>query len=145
MKASEAEEKGSEEKAEEQALEGPTEALSPADLNAAWKRFVERNADGPASRYATLSASLPELDGEQIRFSVVNIIQQKDMDEVKAELMDFLRTELRNVRLQLEIVLKEKKSVKKEFLSEREKYERMVQQNPLLEELRKRLDLDLNN
>ena len=88
---------------------------------------------------------MPELKDEQIRFAVVNIIQQKDMDEVKAELMEFLRAELRNVRLQLEIVLEEKQSVKKEFLSEREKYERMVEQNPLLEELRKRLDLDLNN
>lgn len=88
---------------------------------------------------------MPELKDEQIRFAVVNIIQQKDMDEVKAELMEFLRAELRNVRLQLEIALEEKQSVKKEFLSEREKYERMVEQNPLLEELRKRLDLDLNN
>lgn len=88
---------------------------------------------------------MPELKDEQIRFAVVNIIQQKDMDEVKAELMEFLRAELRNVRLQLEIALEEKQSVKKEFLSEREKYERMVEQNPLLEELRKRLDLDLDN
>lgn len=119
--------------------------MSPEALEAAWKRFVERQADGPASRYATLSASMPELKDEQIRFAVVNIIQQKDMDEVKAELMEFLRAELRNVRLQLEIALEEKQSVKKEFLSEREKYERMVEQNPLLEELRKRLDLDLNN
>lgn len=125
-------------------LDGPVEQVSPEALHEAWKKFAEEHvAEGPRSLYTTLLAEIPEIEANNIRFKIVNSIQEKDLSEVKAELLDYLRKQLNNVALTLTVELLKEEGIKKEFLSERQKYDRMAEKNPLLEELRKRLDLDL--
>jgi DNA polymerase-3 subunit gamma/tau len=131
--------------AETAPLEGPTDAVSNEALRLAWKQFADDHmADGPRSLYTTLTAELPEVSGNDIAFKVHNSIQEKDLQEIRGELMEHLRKRLNNVALQLHIERIKEQEVKKEFLSEREKYDRLAAKNPLLDELRKRLDLDLS-
>lgn len=129
---------------EEQVLTGPRQAVSDDALLAAWKRFAEEHvSEGARSLYTTLTAEEPRIEEELIRFKIHNAIQERDLNEMRTELMDYLRKSLNNVGLQLEVERVQEQEVKKEFLSEREKYDRLAAKNPLLDELRKRLDLDL--
>lgn len=125
-------------------LAGPRETVSEEALYLAWKQFADDHvAEGSRSLYTTLTAEQPVIVGELIRFRIHNAIQERDLNEMRTELMDYLRKSLNNVGLQLEVERVQEQEVKKEFLSEREKYDRLVSKNPLLDELRKRLDLDL--
>ncbi len=127
------------------AIEGPRNPVTQEALEKAWKLFADQlPEDGPRSLYTTLIGDKPVIEGEVISFKMVNAIQEKDLSDIKGALMEFLRTQLQNSALELRTRVEKKKEVKKEFLSEREKYERFASKNPLLDELRKRLNLDLS-
>lgn len=122
----------------------PRTPVTQEALEKVWRTFADQlPEDGPRSLYTTLIGDKPVIEGEVISFKMVNAIQEKDLGEIKGDLMEFLRTQLQNKALELRTSVEKKKEVKREFLSEREKYERLVAKNPLLEELRKRLNLDL--
>lgn len=125
-------------------IAGPEDAVDHAKLVALWKQYAaDQAADGPRSLYTTLVGAEPTIEDNLIRFKVINRIQERDLSECKGTLLESLRASLKNVKLQLSIELDEQQEVRKEFLTEREKYARMAEKNPLLEELRKRFDLDL--
>ena len=123
----------------------PREPVTQEELLNAWKLFAEAvNSDGRRSLFATLTSEEPVLDGETIQFKVANIVQEKDMDTIRAEIMEFIRTRLQNFSLDLKVLLNQEIATSmKKFLTEKDKYDKMVEKNPMLEELRKRLDLDL--
>jgi hypothetical protein len=58
----------------------------------------------------------------------------------------FIADELENDELKLEIhvLASEQSEISSQFMTDRERYDDMVKKNPRVEELRKRLDLDLN-
>lgn len=125
-------------------LAATRETVSTEALTRAWRHYADDHvAEGSRSLYTTLTAEQPVIVGELIRFKIHNAIQERDLNEMRTELMDYLRKSLNNVGLQLEVERVQEQEVKKEFLSEREKYDRLASKNPLLDELRKRLDLDL--
>ncbi|WP_306642458.1 hypothetical protein [Sanyastnella coralliicola] len=122
----------------------PTEPVTEEEMVDAWKLFSEAvNTSGRRSLFATLSSEEPRLEGLMIKFKIANVVQEKDMELVRGELMEFLRTRLQNFSLDLTVELNAQISAKMKFLTERDKYDQMVEKNPVLEELRKRLDLDL--
>lgn len=124
------------------------ETVSKEALLRAWKRYADEHfSEGLRSLYATLIAEEPVIDAstDTIGFKIHNTVQERDLNEIRTDLLDFLRKTLRNYFLQLQIERIQEEEVKKEFLSEREKYNRLVAKNPLLDELRKQLDLDLRD
>lgn len=126
-------------------LEGPADAVSHEALRTIWLEFAEAHlADRSRSLYTTLTAEIPDIEGNTISFRIHNGIQEKELNDLRGELMEFLRGRLNNVTLQLILERVEHHEVKKEFLSDREKYNRFAAKNPLLEELRKRFNLDLD-
>lgn len=124
--------------------DAPRNAVTVDDLRKTWKLYADAmNEAGKRSLHATLTLFQPELDQENIHFKVANRVQEEDLKLIRVEMMDFLRKRLNNSHLQLEVHLAETNEQKLTFLSERDKYELMVKKNPALEELRKRLGLDL--
>jgi DNA polymerase-3 subunit gamma/tau len=71
-----------------------------------------------------------------------NKAQEITMKERKSDLLDFLRSELRNQKIQLETILEETSAQSKPYTSE-EKYKSMLEKNPELKSLRDGLDLEL--
>ncbi len=122
----------------------PRDAVTLDGLKQAWKLFADAmNESGKRSLNATLTLFDPVLEGETIHFKVANRVQEEDLRLIRVEMMEFIRKRLNNHHLQLTVHLAETGEQKLTFLSERDKYEQMVKKNPALEELRKRLDLDL--
>jgi DNA polymerase-3 subunit gamma/tau len=116
-------------------------------LKAAWDVFVEKQREAKrVSLVSTLSMCELELKGNIVCFSVVNALQEIQLDGEKTDLLYHLRKSLRNASLELSIEIIQTDSdddeVKK-YLTDKEKYVVMVEKNPSLDKLRKKLDLDL--
>ena len=91
-----------------------------------------------------MSIGDPELRGLQVVYRVNNPLQREQMDGLRTEVLVHLKTELQNASLELHLDMKEQAmEEKKAFLSDKDRYDMMVEKNPALDKLRRALDLDL--
>lgn len=90
--------------------------------------------------FSTLSSFLPEVTEDGIKVTVHNSTQQGDLFKIKQDLLGAVRKTLQNFDVDFEVVLN-KSEAKKIAVTPQEKYAEMVKKNPLLEELRKKMDL----
>ena len=129
------------------ALIDPTwnEEVTAASLVKAWKGFVEKlREDDRLALTATMSIGNPELRGQQVVYTVNNPLQREQMDGLRTEVLIFLKTNLKNAGLELHLEMREQAlEERKAFLSDKDRYDLMVEKNPALDKLRKALDLDL--
>ena len=124
------------------------EKVTEEGLKLAWDLFVEKQSvNKRVSLVSTLKMCAYELKGNVVCFRVVNALQEAQLDGERTDLLNHLRKEVRNAALELSIEITESKEGDHNavtYLSEKERYQKMVEKNPTLEELRKRLDLDLD-
>ena len=129
------------------ALIDPTwnKEVTAASLVKAWKGFVEKlREDDRLALTATMSIGNPELRGQQVVYTVNNPLQREQMDGLRTEVLIFLKTNLKNAGLELHLEMREQAlEERKAFLSDKDRYDLMVEKNPALDKLRKALDLDL--
>ncbi|MGB0178869.1 MAG: DNA polymerase III subunit gamma/tau [Flavobacteriales bacterium] len=129
------------------ALIDPTwnEEVTVASLVKAWKGFVEKlREDDRLALTATMSIGDPELRGQQVVYTVNNPLQREQMDGLRTEVLIHLKTKLKNADLELHLEMREQAlEERKAFLSDKDRYDLMVEKNPALDKLRKALDLDL--
>lgn len=109
----------------------------------AWVRLAgdlrQKNKVGLA---ATLANGDFQFDDPTIRFTVANDVQFEEMKECSTELLHFIRTEVGNGAIALDVQVSEMEAPA-EFLSPKDRYMNWASDHPSLEVLRKRLDLDL--
>jgi DNA polymerase-3 subunit gamma/tau len=117
-------------------------------IKAAWDVFVEKQRiNNRVSLVSTLNLCELELKGNVVCFRVINALQEVQLDGERTDLLNHLRTSVKNASLELSIEVVSSKDSEDEdrmYLSEKEKYLKMVEKNPSLDDLRKRLDLDLD-
>jgi DNA polymerase-3 subunit gamma/tau len=111
-----------------------------------WKLFVQNHVDKKnRSLYTTLNQSTPELQPNfHLVFPIENKVQLNQIEVIKVDLVNYLREHLVNYAITFATPVKKNES-KKHIYTDEERYKAMVEKNPLLEELRKKLDLDLNH
>ena len=78
---------------------------------------------------------------EQIRVEVENQQVKQDFEEIRPDLLRFLRTFLHNSHLELEITLLDLKKAPRAY-SKREQLEAIIKKYPDVERLRKELKLE---
>ena len=117
-------------------------------LKSAWDLFVEKQKiNKRVSLVSTLKMCEYELKGNVVCFRVVNALQEAQLDGERTNLLNHLRKQVRNASLELSIEITTSNEGDEEgvtYFSEKERYQKMVDKNPSLDELRKRLDLDLD-
>ena len=134
----------------------PVEAAEPAavreqPVNAeavekAWEAFIVTvESEGQFNLHTTLKATTMGFDNSTITLTVLNRLQTEQMREVQLRLNQYFADQLENDTLKLVVEMAELESAtaSSEFMNHRERYDEMVKKNPKLDELRKRLDLDL--
>lgn len=112
----------------------------------AWEAFiVVVEKEGQFNLLTTLKATTFSFDASTITLTVLNRLQTEQIREVQLRLNQFFADELENDTLSLVVELAEVETsnAAAEFMNDRERYDEMVKKNPKLDELRKRLDLDL--
>ena len=122
------------------------EEVTEEGLASAWAQFVEKLRDEDRlSLTATMSLGGPELRGNKVVYVVNNPLQREQMDGLRNEVLVHLKQELKNASLELHLDMKEQAlEERKAFLSDKDRYDLMVEKNPALDKLRKALDLDLS-
>ena len=109
----------------------------------AWAKLAvdlrEKNKVGLA---ATLANGDFRFDDPTIRFTVANDVQFEEMKECSTELLHFIRMEVGNGAIALDVQVSELEAPA-EFLTPKDRYMNWAAEHPSLEVLRKRLDLDL--
>lgn len=137
-----AEQKKREQKEREREL--PTEPFTQEQLQSKWDEFVAQlERDGSMVLSSTLRIDTPQVDGETIHLTFPNSSLKKQLENEKGPLLQYLRTQLNNHNIDIEIQVNEEKR-KKYVYTDKEKYERLVAKNPSLEKLRESFDLDFS-
>jgi DNA polymerase-3 subunit gamma/tau len=122
----------------------PADAFESETLENLWEQYANmQNAQGKRQLHTTLTMNKPEiLAGNVIELVIHNESQENLLMEERQGLMDFLRKALNNYHLQFTTRI-EAEMASDIAYTNKDKYQRMAQKNPDLEEFRKQLGLDL--
>lgn len=112
-------------------------------LQALWIMYLQTYKDkGLVNECLILDRPIQLLD-YTIVLRLDNVIQEDHLNSFKAELLEYLRRNLKNNLINIQIEIKEDNEIKKLYTS-KEKYLFLAEKHPVIDELRLRLGLDLN-
>jgi DNA polymerase-3 subunit gamma/tau len=121
----------------------PTEAFTETDMLDFWFKYAQRLTDkGYMIMASLLRISDPKLEGFKIIYELPNEGSKIDFEKEKPDLLGYLRGHLHNHEITIEVVVNESVKSKVAFTAQ-DKYNRLNEINPHLEELRRAFDLDL--
>ena len=119
----------------------PSEAFTETEMLIFWNKYAQRLADkGHKIMESLLQLNRPKLDGNIIVHELPNEGSKIDFENEKHELLQFLRSHLKNHDLTIRVDVNEVVLQKFAFTDE-DKYERLLKINPNLELLKKTFDL----
>jgi DNA polymerase-3 subunit gamma/tau len=117
--------------------------VTEAIIQEAVKKYAqEQGVAGKRTLEATLIAKPVSFANKTISVFIENEAQKHLFDDIKQEFLDSIRAAVKNNSLQLEIIENAEITVKKAY-TPGEKFAAMTAKNPLLLELKKRLDLEV--
>lgn len=108
-----------------------------------WNVYTKKAMDEHKIHLYTLMNNPPVVNGTEITVFVENLALESTLQDEKVELLNFLRTALRNFDIQI-ISKKAENTTKKRIYTNKDKYSYMVEKNPQIEEMRRRFNLDVN-
>lgn len=125
-------------------LKEEKEEFAEEQLLKVWNYYTESIARQYPNYYSTLRKHKPELkDDFLVELPIDNKVQEIEVRDKKAELLEFLRNELRNSFIRVETRIIEGEDNSKPYIPD-DKFQAMLKKNPLLKELKDSLDLDLD-
>lgn len=123
-----------------------TQPVSADQVERVWIEFTALvESEGQFNLHTTFKATEMTFAESTITLKVLNKLQTEQIRETQLRLSQYFADALENDELRLVIEMAEVQSAQSstEFMNDRERYDEMVKKNPHLDELRKRLDLDL--
>jgi DNA polymerase-3 subunit gamma/tau len=120
----------------------PAEEFTPEQFMSLWDGYI-KSVEHDKNFYATLTKHKPEINGNIITLPVDNKVQADLIKDKKAELLGIFREKLNNYRIQLETKVVEVASNDKLYTSH-DKYDKMVEKNPVLKKLKDQLSLEID-
>ncbi|MDF3076609.1 MAG: polymerase subunit gamma/tau [Sphingobacteriaceae bacterium] len=121
------------------------EYFSEIELIRLWNDYAAKMKQATKLNLFTLmTTTAPKLlDDFQIEVQVENKIQENTLMLEKIDLLNFLRTELKNFAIDI-VSRQAEQSTKKKLYTSSEKYQHMVEKNPKLEEFRRKFNLGID-
>ena len=122
----------------------PKDGFDEKKLQKLWKEYVALlNEKGERSMASIVATDTPRLKEDfVINFTVPNKLMQDQFKKGRPKLLQFLREKLNNYGIKIHVILNE--TVEKKFAyTPQEKFNKLKEQNPLLEKLRQAFELDL--
>ena len=126
------------------AVELPTHSFTQEDLEKHWRSYQEQKNKQKEQNLASLfQLSTPKITAEnQIEYAVPSPLNKVELEREFVYFLPYLREALNNHSLEITVVVKA--SEEKNFIyTPEEKYNRLREINPVIDQLRKELDLDL--
>ena len=90
-----------------------------------------------------LSKELRLVNSTEVHITLANHIEIDSLDKIRTELLSFLRDKLSNDNIDIVAEVSEEEKDRKAYTNS-EKFEKLIEKQPLLKELKDRLGLDPN-
>lgn len=122
----------------------PKQAYTKSQFVEAWDSYIDKiNQEGKRVQATTLKMTRPYIQDDVIHIEVISQASQTEILLHKEDILSFVRGRLQNYSIDLQVqVIEEIQEKQRYTFTSQDKYQRMLEQNPLLEELRRVLDLD---
>ncbi|THD66676.1 DNA polymerase III subunit gamma/tau [Robertkochia marina] len=122
----------------------PKESFTEEVMQAAWNNYVDTiDKEGKKILSSALASDIPKLKNETtIRIELPNDTMKKEVERDQYPLMEYLKKHLSNYYIELEVDVNEQ-TEKQYAFTPMEKYQKMREKNPVLDLLRKELDLEI--
>ncbi|WP_420574244.1 DNA polymerase III subunit gamma/tau [Kordia sp.] len=122
----------------------PKDPFTEEKMVEVWNAYVEKiDKKGEKIMSSLLSTDIPKLkDATTISIELPNETMKLEIERAQYPLLEFVRRELNNYDVSLEIDVNEQ-TVKKYAFTTRDKYEKLKEINPLVERLRRDFDLEI--
>ncbi|WP_046757989.1 DNA polymerase III subunit gamma/tau [Kordia jejudonensis] len=122
----------------------PSDPFTETRMLEVWNAYVEKiDKKGEKIMSSLLSTDVPKLkDDTVISIELPNETMRIEIERAQYPLLEFVRRELNNYDVTLEINVNEL-TVKKYAFTTRDKYEKLKEINPLVERLRREFDLEI--
>lgn len=119
-------------------------SFNDTQLHECWNAYIDKiEAVGQKILASSLHSDIPKLkENHIIWIELPNDTMKKEVEREQGPLLGYLKKELKNDKIQLQITVNEVLTKKYAFTPE-EKYEKLKEKNPAIEILRKEFDLDL--
>ncbi|CAN5357274.1 hypothetical protein BH09BAC2_BH09BAC2_21630 [soil metagenome] len=125
-----------------------TKELSQESIYMAWGSFIEtlKQKNNPSATTNFKLASLAVANENCIEVFVESSFQQKFIDNERADLIEYLRKHFQNKLISYKITIKENSTpvVAEKHLSTKDQYLKMIEEYPLIKELKDGLRLELD-
>ena len=134
----------SEKEKEKEKQEVLSNTFDNVSLNSAWKEYssnLEKNGNNSLSSLMEMNEPYIN-DNNKINFKVPSKSNKKELDFEKEKIIKYLKDKLKNGNIVLEIII-DKETNKEYYATPQEKFEKLSEINPLLNQFKKDLKLDL--
>ena len=134
----------SEKEKEKEKQEVLSNTFDNVSLNSAWKEYssnLEKNGNNSLSSLMEMNEPYIN-DNNNINFKVPSKSNKKELDFEKEKIIKYLKDKLKNGNIVLEIII-DKETNKEYYATPQEKFEKLSEINPLLNQFKKDLKLDL--
>ncbi len=122
-----------------------TEEFDIEKIEESLNRYAELKKADSALYYAALTSNKPVLAGGNVlQITVGNTVLEKELNERRNALLEFLRNDMKNDFITLQVIVTEQQSETKKYMNDREKLDAMAAQNPNVNKLRDQLNLELD-
>jgi DNA polymerase-3 subunit gamma/tau len=114
-------------------------SFTQADLEKAWEKLQLKFSD-----LISLSIRKPRLtEGFKIIYPISSQLEETEIIGNRYEILLFLKKELENHQIELETLLTEEAPIERKAFTDKDKFEKMAEKNPLLYKFREKLDLEI--
>ena len=108
-------------------------------------KYAELKKADSALYYAALTSYKPALQPDNVLLITVgNTVLEKELNDRRNMLLEYLRDELKNDFITMQVTVTEQVSDTKKYMNDREKLDAMAAQNPNVNRLRDQLNLELD-
>ncbi len=120
----------------------PADEFTPEKFMSVWESYAGK-VKNDKNLFSTLTKHKLEINGNIITLPVDNKVQADLIKEKKADLLGFFREKLNNYQIQLETKVTEAATSNKPYTAH-DKYDKMVEKNPALKNLKDQLSLEID-
>ena len=129
---------------EPQAVESETQQETTQEtIEKAWDEYTASIAETSKLLFVTLTKNKPVLKDNILEITIDNKIQEEEIRIRKPEILDFLRKNVRNTNIQLEVVINQTLDKEGKIYTDSDKFKKMVEINPELQKLKDELNLEI--
>ncbi|WP_121666679.1 DNA polymerase III subunit gamma/tau [Mesonia aquimarina] len=119
------------------------EDFTETQVLAAWNEHITKLKKRGAKILASiLETDTPTINGKVLQIELPNSTMKVELNRAKGPLLNYIRKQVKNSFIELEITVNEEVSKKYAFTT-REKFEKLKEKNPLIDKLRSTFDLDI--